>query len=79
MLYESYKRESVAAYIAALEKAKATYSMDAETLCGLMIQQFTTMTFNGLTGNNMTWKANGEVSKDPKGMIIRKGAYVGMD
>ena len=71
--------DCVYAFKAALEKAKATYSMDAETLCGLMIQQFTTMTFNGLTGNNMTWKANGEVSKDPKGMIIRKGAYVGMD
>ena len=44
-----------------------------------MIEQFTTMTFNGITGENVKWSANGEVTKDPKGMIIKDGAYVGLD
>lgn len=71
--------DCVYAYRQALENAKATPGMDAEKLCELMIGQFTTMTFNGLTGSNMTWKPNGEISKDPKGMIIKNGAYVGLD
>ena len=44
-----------------------------------MIQQFTTMTFDGLTGDGMTWDTNGQVSKSPKGMVIENGAYVGLD
>ena len=35
--------------------------------------------YSGLTGQDMTWKDTGEVSKEPKGMVIRDGAYVGMD
>ena len=67
------------AYAKALAAAKATPDMDAEKLCALMIEQFTTMTFDGVTGLNMTWNKNGQVSKDPKGMIIKNGAYVGLD
>jgi len=37
------------------------------------------MTFNGLTGEGMTWAADGTVTKSPKGMIIENGAYVGID
>jgi len=33
---------------------------------------------DGITGDGMTWAATGEVSKDPKGMVIQGGAYVGM-
>ena len=71
--------DCVYAYAQALAAAKATPDMDAEKLCGLMIEQFTTMTFDGVTGLNMTWNKNGQVSKDPKGMIIKNGAYVGLD
>ena len=53
--------------------------MSAEELCGKMIEQFTTMTFNGNTGENVRWAKNGEVTKDPKGMVIKNGAYVGLD
>lgn len=53
--------------------------MSAEELCDLMIEQFTTMTFDGLTGEGMTWDATGAVSKSPKGMVIKDGAYVGLD
>ena len=71
--------DCVYAYCQALAQAKATPDMGAEKLCALMIQQFTSMTFNGVTGENVTWSANGEVSKDPKGMVIQNGAYVGLD
>ncbi len=71
--------DCVYAYKQALEAAGATPDMDAATLCDLMIKQFTTMTFNGLTGSDVTWDASGAVSKSPKGMVIEKGAYVGLD
>ena len=71
--------DCVYAYCQALAQAKATPDMDAEALCPKMIEQFTTMTFNGVTGENVRWGKNGEVTKDPKGMVIRNGAYVGLD
>ena len=71
--------DCVYAYYQALTNAKATPDMDAATLCGLMQEQFTTMTFDGLTGSGMTWDATGAVSKSPKGMVIENGAYVGLD
>ena len=69
--------DCVYAYYQALTNAKATPDMTAEQLCDLMIEQFNTMSFDGLTGEGMTW-ANGMVDKAPKGMIIENGAYVGM-
>ncbi len=71
--------DCIYAYYQALTNANATPDMDAETLCGLMQEQFTTMTFNGLTGTDVTWDASGAVSKTPKGMVIQNGAYVGLD
>ena len=71
--------DCVYAYYQALTEAKATPDMDAATLCDLMIQQFTSMTFNGLTGSDVTWDSTGAVSKQPKGMVIQNGAYVGLD
>ena len=71
--------DCVYAYKQALEAAGATPDMTAEELCELMIAQFTTMTFNGLTGEGMTWAADGTVTKSPKGMVIENGAYVGLD
>ena len=71
--------DCIYAYKQALEAAEATPDMSAEELCGLMIEQFTTMTFDGLTGEGMTWDETGAVSKSPKGMVIQDGAYVGLD
>ena len=71
--------DCVYAYCQALTQAKATPDMDAEAICAKMIEQFTTMTFNGVTGENVKWAKNGEVTKDPKGMVIKNGAYVGLD
>ena len=53
--------------------------MGAAELCEAMIAQFSSMTFDGLTGESMTWAADGTVSKSPKGMVIENGAYVGLD
>ena len=69
--------DCVYAYYQALTNAGATPDMSAEELCDLMIEQFSTMTFDGLTGEGMTW-TDGQVSKSPKGMVIQNGAYVGM-
>ena len=71
--------DCVYAYKQALENAGATADMSAEDLCAAMIEQFTSMTFDGLTGDGMTWDATGAVSKSPKGMVIENGAYVGLD
>ena len=71
--------DCVYAYKQALEAAGATPDMDAAALNDLMIEQFTTMTFDGLTGDGMTWDASGAVTKSPKGMVIENGAYVGLD
>ena len=70
--------DCVYAYKQALENAGATPDMSAEDLCDKMIEQFTSMTFDGLTGEGMTWDETGAVSKSPKGMVIENGAYVGM-
>ena len=71
--------DCVYAYKQALEAAGATPDMSAEELNDLMIEQFTTMTFDGLTGDGMSWDATGAVTKSPKGMVIENGAYVGLD
>ena len=67
------------AYAQACEAAGVTADMSAEEVCAKMIEQFTSMTCNGLTGEGMTWAADGTVTKSPKGMIIENGAYVGID
>ncbi|MBQ6492509.1 MAG: ABC transporter substrate-binding protein [Erysipelotrichaceae bacterium] len=52
---------------------------DFDNLYAAMVDQFTTMSFNGLTGKDMTWAENGEVSKAPKAVIIENGVYVSAD
>ena len=54
-------------------------SLSASELCDKLIAQFTSMSYDGLTGDGMTWGADGAVTKSPKGMYIQDGAYVGMD
>ena len=62
----------------ACQKAGITVDMTAAQINEKMKEQFNTMTFSGLTGENMTWK-DGYVSKSPKGMEIQNGVYVGLD
>lgn len=71
--------DCVYAIYQACQKGEITADMSAEEICDVMIAQFTTMSFDGLTGTGMTWGANGEVTKAPKGMVIENGVYVGLD
>ncbi len=63
----------------ACNNAGVTASMTHQEICDKLIEQFTTMTYDGLTGAGMTWAPSGMVSKEPRGMIIKDGAYAGMD
>ncbi|HPX33004.1 MAG TPA: ABC transporter substrate-binding protein [Erysipelotrichaceae bacterium] len=68
--------DAVYALYKALVAGNVTYDMNAKTIADIMIAQFTTMTFDGVTGTNVTWSANGEVSKAPKAVVITNGVYV---
>jgi len=53
--------------------------MSPEDICAKLTEQFTSMTFSGLTGSEMTWNENGEVTKSPKAVMIQNGVYVGVE
>lgn len=63
----------------ACQAAGITADMSAQDICTAMQEQFTSMTFSGLTGSDMTWNENGEVSKSPKAVVIQDGVYVGVE
>ena len=54
-----------------------TDDMSAAEINAILVEQFTSMTFDGLTGAGMTWAATGEVSKSPMAVVIKDGVYVG--
>ena len=62
---------------AAIEAANATPDMSVSDLCDVLKEAMVNITVDGLTGAGMTWEATGEVSKDPKAMVIKDGVYVG--
>ena len=72
--------DCVYAIYEAAKKASVTADMSASDICDKLIAEFTSsdFTFSGLTGNNVSWSDTGEVSKEPKGMVIKNGVYVGM-
>ena len=53
-------------------------STSPEDACELLIEQFSSMEFSGLTGE-MTWDENGAVSKLPTSVVIENGQYVGFN
>ena len=64
----------------ALEAAGCNSGMSNAEICEAMIAQFTTMTFDGLTGTDATWDgATGRVSKNPLVVVIHDGIYVAAD
>lgn len=63
----------------ACEAAGVTADMSADEICAKLVEQFTSMTFSGLTGSEMTWNENGEVTKSPKAVVIQNGVYVGVE
>ena len=56
-----------------------TPDMTAAEINDILVAQFTSMTFDGLTGKGMTWSATGEVSKSPMAVVIKDGTYVGAE
>ncbi len=63
----------------ACNNAKVTGDMSNADICEALKAQFTSMSFDGLTGVGMTWKATGEVSKSPMAVVIENGVYVGKE
>ena len=53
-------------------------SDSAADICEAMIAQFSTMSFSGLTGADMTW-TDGMVDKAPAAVVIKDGVYVAAD
>ena len=47
-------------------------------ICAALIAQFSSMSFDGLTGKGMTWDAEGMISKSPAAVVITDGIYVPM-
>lgn len=50
-----------------------------EEICDAMIAQFTSMTYDGITGAGMTWDEDGFVSKAGNVVKIQGGAYVSVE
>lgn len=67
-IYDACKKQGITAETTAKEAGEK------------MVEAFTAPDFklDGLTGTEMTWSKSGEVSKEPKGMVIKNGVYVGM-
>lgn len=68
--------DSVYAIAQALEASDVTVDSSTDDITAALIAQFTSMTFDGITGTGVTWSADGTVSKDPKAVVIKDGAYV---
>ncbi len=71
--------DAVYAIKAALEAENATPDMSVSDLCEAAKTGMTKITIDGLTGNGMTWSADGEPDKAPKAVEIKSGAYVSME
>ena len=54
-------------------------SESVEDICDAMIAQFTSMTYDGITGSGMTWDEDGFVSKSGAVVKIQDGAYVSVE
>ena len=52
--------------------------MSVSDMCVAMKTAMTEITIDGLTGEGITWTADGEPSKAPKAMVIKDGAYTAM-
>ena len=61
---------------AALEKAGCTADMSNEEICDALVSAMTSLKFTGLTGTDMTWNAEGQVSKAPTAYVVKDGQYV---
>ena len=63
---------------AAAEKAGVTADMSVSDICDAMKTAMTEISYDGLTGEGMTWTADGEPDKAPKAVVIKDGVYTAM-
>ena len=72
--------DAVYALKAAIEESKATPDMSASDMCDALKGAMTKIKMQGLTGgkDGLTWNERGEVTKSPKAVIIKNGAYKAM-
>ena len=63
---------------AAAEQAGVTPDMSVADIGSALESAMTEISVDGLTGDSMTWQATGEVSKAPKAVVIKDGAYSAM-
>lgn len=59
----------------AIEKANANPGMSVSDLCNAVKGAMTSINQKGLTGDSISWQANGEPNKTPKAVVIKNGAY----
>lgn len=72
--------DAVYALKGAIEESKATTDMSASDMCDALKGAMTKIKMQGLTGgkDGLTWNESGEVTKSPKAVIIKNGAYKAM-
>ncbi|MBR6470045.1 MAG: ABC transporter substrate-binding protein [Lachnospiraceae bacterium] len=73
-IYEALK------YYAAKNGGLDVTGKSNKDICEILISVFADPNFkvDGITGEGMTWTANGEVNKAPKAVVIKDGVYVGL-
>ena len=72
--------DAVYALKAAIEESGATPDMSASDMCDALKGAMPKVKMQGLTGgeDGLTWNESGEVTKSPKAVIIKNGAYKAM-
>ena len=63
----------------AIENANANPAMSVSELCDALKSSMTKINQKGLTGDSISWQANGEPNKTPKAVVIENGVYVSAD
>ena len=58
--------DCVYAIYQALQDGAISPDMSSSEMCDALTTAFTSMTFNGTTGEGQTWDENGMISKEPK-------------
>lgn len=63
----------------ACEELGITADTSYEEACEMLIPWMQQATYSGLTGQNMTWDENGQVSKEVTAVVIRDGQYASVN
>lgn len=67
--------DCVYAIYAAVQAKGITPDMKTADITAALVEWFTTNSFTGITGSDLTWNAEGFVSKQPMCVVVKDGAY----